>query len=261
MPSEPIPWAEILPRAMAFAMLVCRTAAIFVFLPIPGFQRSASTPRLLLSVLLAGLLTPWVPAMPANLPLGELVRIAALEAALGAGLGLCVALAGEGIQLAAQMIGLSAGFSYASTIDPASEADSAIVQVLLNLTYAQLFLAIGADTLLFRYLLSGTIHLPPGEWVLAAPHGEAILALLPEVTKDAVRLALPVVGILLLFDLALALASRIQPQLQLLTLSFPVKMLAAVVLLVAGAGLLVPHTEAALARSLSAVHLLLEAHR
>ena len=51
-----------------------------------------------------------------------------------------------------------------------------------------------------------------------------------------VRLALPVMGLLFLADLALALLGRIQPNLQLLTLIFPVKMLAGLLLLAALAG-------------------------
>jgi flagellar biosynthetic protein FliR len=45
------------------------------------------------------------------------------------------------------------------------------------------------------------------------------------------RLAMPVVALLLLVDIALALAGRIHQQLQLLTLAFPIKMLAALAFL------------------------------
>jgi flagellar biosynthetic protein FliR len=50
-----------------------------------------------------------------------------------------------------------------------------------------------------------------------------------------VRLALPVVALLLLVDIALALMGRINAQLQLLSLAFPAKMLAALLLLAASA--------------------------
>ena len=44
---------------------------------------------------------------------------------------------------------------------------------------------------------------------------------------------MPVVALLLLLDIALAVAGRIQQQLQLLSLAFPLKMLAALALLAA----------------------------
>ena len=46
-----------------------------------------------------------------------------------------------------------------------------------------------------------------------------------------IRLALPAVALLVLVDIALALLGRLHAQLQLLTLSFPVKMLAALAML------------------------------
>jgi len=47
----------------------------------------------------------------------------------------------------------------------------------------------------------------------------------------AVRLALPVIALLVLVDIALGLLGRLNAQLQLLTLAFPIKMTAALVLL------------------------------
>jgi flagellar biosynthetic protein FliR len=46
-----------------------------------------------------------------------------------------------------------------------------------------------------------------------------------------VRLALPVVALLVMLDVALALLGRLNAQLQLLSLAFPVKMLTALVVL------------------------------
>jgi flagellar biosynthetic protein FliR len=51
--------------------------------------------------------------------------------------------------------------------------------------------------------------------------------------STGLRLALPVVALLVLIDFALALVGRVQQQLQLLSLVFPVKMAAALALLAA----------------------------
>jgi flagellar biosynthetic protein FliR len=48
-----------------------------------------------------------------------------------------------------------------------------------------------------------------------------------------IRVALPVVALLLLIDVALALLGRMQQQLQLLSLAFPIKMMAALGVLIA----------------------------
>jgi flagellar biosynthesis protein FliR len=234
---------------------VCRTAAIFVFLPIPGFRTALETHRLALAVLFAFLLTPFARATDISTP-SAIAVIACSEAALGAGLGLCVALMQEGIQLAAQIIGLQAGFSYSSTIDPTSNADSAILQVLFTLASSLLFLAMGFDTLLFRFLLEGAQTLPPGEWKLSPEHATALIALFPPLFTDAIRLALPVIAILLFIDITLALFSRVQPQLQLLSLSFPVKLLASMALVALGAPALTDALERAAGRSFEVLRIL-----
>src|SRR6187399_2166848 len=117
-----------------FGLVLCRMAGVLTFLPIPGIKSGFEIHRLVLAVLFTVLVLPWTHTADTKLlTLGDLVRTAGSEAALGIGLGLCVALIQEGIQLATQVIGLQAGFSYASTIDPTSNADSAILQVLLTL--------------------------------------------------------------------------------------------------------------------------------
>ena len=64
------------------------------------------------------------------------------------------------------------------------------------------------------------------------------------------RLAMPVIALLILIDLALALIGRIQQQLHLLSLAFPVKMLAAVAMLAALAPVIARVFEGAVAKTL-----------
>ncbi len=218
-----------------FGLVLCRMAGLLAFLPIPGLKSGFGVHRATLAVLFTVLVLLWTKASAAPMfSLGEMARIAGTEAALGIGLGLCVAVIQEGIQLGAQMIGLQAGFSYASTIDPTSNADSAILQVLMTLGSSLLFLAFGFDTVLLRFLLQGVQSVPPGKWAMTSQHVGAVMSLFPQLFTDAIRFSIPVVGILLFIDTALALLGRMQPQLQMLTLSFPLKMLAALVLLAYG---------------------------
>lgn len=241
-----------------FGFVLCRMAGVLTFLPIPGIRSGPGIHRLTLAVLFSILALPWMPPSDHSpYLLGDLVRLAASEAALGVALGLCVALISEGIQLGMQIVGLQAGFSYASTIDPSSQADSAILQVMMSLGTALLFLAAGYDTVLFRLLLVGAQQLPPGEWVLSPHHAGIVLTIIPRIFVEAIRVSLPVAASLLVIDVVLALLSRLQPQLQLLTLSFPIKMLAAMLFIAAGMPLLPAAVDRAAATSFEAIQALL----
>jgi flagellar biosynthetic protein FliR len=134
------------------------------------------------------------------------------------------------------VIGMQAGYSYASTIDPASEADSSVLQVIAQLTAGLLFFSFQMDMELIRALAVSYQKYPVGTLSGHWAHVEVIVQLGSEMWKTALRLALPVVFLLMMLDLSLALLGRIQSQLQLLTMAFPVKMLTTLITLASMAG-------------------------
>ena len=73
-----------------------------------------------------------------------------LEAALGVGIGLAVAFATEAFSVGAQMMGLQAGYSFASTVDPNTQADSPVLVVFAQLAAGLLFFAMGLDREVLR---------------------------------------------------------------------------------------------------------------
>jgi flagellar biosynthesis protein FliR len=229
---------------MQFLLLLCRTAGLLVFIPIPGLRSAVEIHRLVLAGLFAFLLLPHAPPAAVNVYSLPAVLAAALsEAGLGVCLGLAVSVIQEGILLGAQMAGLQAGYSYASTIDPNSNADTAILQVL------------------FRFLLDSARELPAGAWKPTLAHAGVLIQLLQSLFTEAIRTAIPVIGLLLLLDVAMSLLSRMQPQLQLLSLSFPVKMLAALLIFASLTTLLPGQVARSADRAFAAVRYLVETPR
>lgn len=218
----------------AFLLVLARTAGLVTFLPVPGFRNAPDPVRIVLALALTIALFPAWPALPdANPSLGTLAAWAVCEAGFGLAAGLAVAFLTEGFQLAAQVLGLQAGYGYAQAIDPNSLADSSVLQVFLSLTTGLLFFSLGIDHSLIRVLAASFQQFPAGAWTLTAASADGILKLGGAMLSTGLRLALPVTALLLLIDVALALLGRMQQQLQLLSLAFPVKMLAALGLLIA----------------------------
>src|ERR1044071_4544437 len=109
----------------AFLLVLARVAGFVTFLPVPGFRGTPDSTRVVLAIAISLALFPVWPALPDAVPsTGQLVVWVFAEAGFGLAAGLAVAFLTEGFQLAAQVLGLQAGYGYASTIDPASEADS-----------------------------------------------------------------------------------------------------------------------------------------
>jgi flagellar biosynthetic protein FliR len=217
----------------SFLMVLARVSGALAFVPLPGVRQGLGMARAVLALALTVLLYPSWPAVGEGWTPGGLLVVLLLEAALGVWFGLMAAFLVEAFQLAAQAVGLQAGFAYAAMVDPQTQADSGILLVVAQLTGGLMFLAFGLDREVIRAMARSLETAPPGSWFPMAAGWEVLRKLGDGRFRTGLRLALPVLGLLALTDLALALVGRINAQLQLLTLSFPLKMLAAVAMLAA----------------------------
>ncbi len=147
------------------------------------------------------------------------------EAALGLTIGVAVAFLLEGVQMAAQILGLQAGYSYASTVDPSTQADTTTLQLMAQLLAGMLFFAFGFDRQVLRVLAKSLELAPSGRFSLNGPATEAIVRLGAVIFSTGLQLAIPVLALLILLDVAFAVLGRLHAQMQLLSLSFAVKML------------------------------------
>ena len=219
-----------------FLLTVARVAGIFIFVPLPGLRSAPDQARVVLVLAVAVALFPRWPAVDAGTvtPFRAAGWMAA-EAATGVAIGLAVAIVLEGFALAAQVLGLQAGYAYASTIDPNTQADSGVLLVFAELAAGLLFFAAGGDRELLRLVARSLETAPAGAWAFSPASAGPVIRLGAGMFAVGLRLAFPVVALLIMVDLALALAGRIHSQLQLLSLAFPVKMLAALAMLSWGA--------------------------
>jgi flagellar biosynthetic protein FliR len=216
----------------AFLLVLARVAGLVTFLPVSAFRAAADGVRAVFALTITFALFPAWPQLPnALVPMGQLIMWVIAEAGFGLAAGVAVAFLTESFQIAAQVLGLQAGYGYATTIDPTSQADAGVLQVMTMLTTGLLFFSTGVDRVILRALARSFQTFPAGSWSPTAHGIEGILQLGGGMFSLGLRVAMPVVALLLLIDVALALLGRMQQQLQLLSLAFPVKMLAAVVLL------------------------------
>jgi len=218
---------------LAFLLVLARVAGLILFLPLPVIRGVPDPIRVIFALALTFALFPAWPSLANELPsFGWLAASAIAEAGFGLATGLAVGFLNEAFQLAAQILGIQAGYGFASTIDPASQADSGVLQVLMSLITGLLFFTLGIDRELVRILGVSFEKFPAGAWAPAAASLDGVLRLGSGIFAIGLRLAMPVIALLLLLDLALALLGRMQQQLQLLSLAFPIKMLAALAILV-----------------------------
>lgn len=220
-----------------FLLVLARVSGIIVLVPIPGFTAGPDVSRVVLALALTIALFPiWSAHVldPSALQHGSMQALAAgglmvrmgAEAALGLTIGLAVSLLLEALQMAAQILGFQAGYSYASTVDPSTQADTTTLQLMAQLFAGLLFFAFGFDRDVLR-ILARSLAIPLDQSLpLRGAAGDAILHLGEFVFSTGLQLAMPVLALLVLLDVAFAVLGRLHAQMQLLSLSFAIKMLA-----------------------------------
>jgi len=213
-----------------FLLVLARVSGVFALAPLPGLQSAPKLARIVLSVVITlSLFSLWPRVDAAKADIGRLVIWILPEIAVGITIGLGVAFLLEVFLMAAQLVSLNAGFSFAQTIDPTTQAESGVLLVFAQLAGGLIFFALGLDREVIR-TLAYSLETHPAGASLTAPAAEAMLRLGGDMLALAVRLALPCIALLLLTDIALGLLGRINGQLQLLTLAFPIKMTAGLIL-------------------------------
>lgn len=210
---------------IGFLLTLARVAGVFVFVPLPGLGSRNKQARIVLAFSIAIALFPYWPHMAGEISGGQLALWLMAETALGIGIGLSVSFLIEGFNVAAQIMGLQAGYAYASTIDPNSNADSSVLVIFVELAVGLMFFALGLHRDVIAIFAHSLEVAPAGSFIPSRGLGAQLLLMGGTMFSTGVRLALPVVAVLLLIDISLALLGRVNAQLQLLTIAFPVKML------------------------------------
>ncbi|MGA2880397.1 MAG: flagellar biosynthetic protein FliR [Bryobacteraceae bacterium] len=220
-----------------FLLALARVSGVVVFVPIPGFSAGPDASRVVLAMALTIALFPGWPTIAvgdgAALAAGRLVGAIARESIFGVTLGLAVAFLLEGVQLAAQVLGLQAGYSYASTVDPTTQADTTTLQLMAQLLAGTLFFAFGFDRQVLVALARSLESAPERALLLDGQAIAAVVRLGAAIFATGIQLAIPVLALLVLLDIAFAVLGRLHAQLQLLSLSFAIKMLTALAFLAA----------------------------
>lgn len=213
---------------MAVLLLSVRIAAALFLTPMLHAAAVPLTVRILLVLGLACVIAlPFGGAAvvpPADV--GALLQAVVREAAVGATLGLGVLVAFAGFALAGRLIDVQVGFGFPQVLDPATRMQVPVLSAILTLVAALVFFLADGHHALLRGLAFSLQRFPLGQgW----PAAGAALPLMREVTALftlGFALAAPVVLALLLVEFALGVVSRNLPQMNMLVMGIPVKILA-----------------------------------
>ena len=244
MPVNILNWSLL--QFQSFILILMRVSPILFMMPILS---STNVPNLLkvgLTLEVSLILLPLVKVNPHLLPsepyqfgffvVGELM--------IGLILGLSIKVIFAGIQMGGEFAGYQMGLSMANVLDPQSGLDTSVLSQFLYLVSVLIFLAIDGHHWFFRALFQSFYYLGPGEIHLQAGLYRHFLTLSGNMFIVAVKMAAPVMAVLLFTQIAMGILAKAAPQVNILMTSFPVTIALGLIFLGFSVELFLPYFKA-----------------
>jgi flagellar biosynthetic protein FliR len=220
---------DALVAAVMFAGV--RIGGLMLFAP---FLSSGSMPvqvKAGLTVALTALMYPVYGAVRLEAsPLGW-VQVCTGEVVVGLLLGLTLQFIMEAAQMAGQILGVQAGFSLVSILDPQTQVDTPVISTFNQLAALLIFLQLNVHHWLLRGLAASFFYLPPGSVVLNLKVTTSLLQAAGAIWLVGLQIAAPVVVATMLIDVTMGFLAKSSPQIPILFLGLSVKTVVALIVL------------------------------
>lgn len=216
--------------AATFALLLVRPGMVVMASPGLGGAHLPAPVKIGLTVLLAFGLMPSVVVAPAAGDV-SLTLVIAREAAIGLAIAFVMRMLIAGAELAGHLSGYQIGFSYGATIDPQSGVRNTMLATLYGSLATLAFLAVNGHHAILRALSASYAGLPIGGGSVNATLIGSVQQMLGLVFVVGLRLAAPIVIVLLIVELAVGLISRASPALNFMVIGYPIRLVVGLFLL------------------------------
>jgi len=233
----------VLQHLLPFGAVFTRMSGIFLITPIISGTTIPTQIKVLLALAISLAVYPTVPHqtnVPLTLSLAALAPVVIGELLIGATIGYIAALPVLSVQMGGRIIGQQMGLSLANIFNPAVDDEVDVIgQLLLFISMAS-FIAVGGLEIVHYALVRSFEVVPLGGFAIERLPLEMVVGLVDSGTALAVRIAAPVLCVLMLEMTLSGFLMKTVPQINILSFGFPLKILAGLTALLAS--LLVIHS-------------------
>ncbi len=221
----------------------CRIAAMIGTAPILGDTMVPARIKVVLAILITVLVAPGIEVPSTQILSGDGLLLIGRQFMIGAAMGLGIRLAFAALQLGGDLIGLQMGLGFAQSFDPQHNQESPVIGNLLGYLASLIFLALNGHLMLIGGVVGSFHSMPIMDSHPFAMDWGALIAQGGAVFSMGLYIALPVIGAILLANLALGVMMRSAPQLNLFSVGFPITLLMGIVALLLDLPAILPMTE------------------
>lgn len=206
-----------------FIWPLTRILGLIMVAPVFGHRAVPGRVKIGLGVFIALIVAPTLPPMP-DVGLGSWhgLFILVQQLLIGVAIGFTMRVVFAAVEAAGEIVGLQMGLGFASFFDPQSAGQTLVLARFFNMLAALLLLAINAHLLLIGILVESFQNLPISTQPLSAVGFYNLASFGATIFSVGLQLALPVIAILLMTNLALGILTRSAPQLNIFAIGFPI---------------------------------------
>jgi len=225
MPLELLRYQLLLPT---FALVLARVAGLVFSVPVLSSGQIPRIVKVWLSVTIALMAFPVVtPYLPHSLTLAQAAVGMVGEFIIGQVLGLGAGLIFFAAQMAGKVISHQSGMALGTAFNPLFDAESTVLDQLWFLTTLVLFFALRGHLAVITVLLGSFKTIPPMMATFDGALADFLVLILQNIFELALRLAGPTIIALLLTSLVMGFLTRTMPQMNVLSVGFNIKVVAA----------------------------------
>ncbi|OCL27100.1 flagellar biosynthetic protein FliR [Orenia metallireducens] len=225
---------ELINQVYYFILILARVLGFLLIAPIFGSKALPNKLKIGLAAIITIILLPIISFDGLEAPEGLLIISfqIVIELFIGFIIGFIMSLNFMALQLAGQFIDTRIGFAMASVIDPQNGIRSPLMGQFKNILATLLFLIINGHHYLLKALTDSFSIVGVTKFQGSAELVWALFRIIGELFPIGFRLALPIIAILFIVDLAFGLVARVVPQLNVFMMGMPTKVLVGMIFLI-----------------------------
>ncbi|MBV7272206.1 fused FliR family export protein/FlhB family type III secretion system protein [Clostridiaceae bacterium UIB06] len=211
----------------ALILITIRMFCFFLIVPVFFPNGTPSTVKVGLTLVIAYILIPGIDysgisTITNNMPF---IINCFNEAVAGLTLGFITNLCFISVRVAGNLIDFNVGFSMMTMFDPTSGSNTTLMEHLLYWFSVVVFFTVDGHHMLIRTLIDSFKVIKVGQFFLGQSSINIIIKAFIEYFAIGLKIAIPIVLIIFITDLTMGLIARTVPQLNIMILGMPIKIL------------------------------------
>lgn len=212
---------------LGFLLTFIRMSIILFMLPIYAVEGLPTQWKASFCLIITLAIYPAVGLPPESMPAHPFAIALTIlgEVILGLILSLAVQIFFAGIQAGGELIAMQMGFSMMQFADPMSGNNVGVIAHMLFIVTSLIFLVFDGHIYLLRAFMETYKYIPAGSLLITETVFNQIFLLANMLFTLAIKIIAPVLAAIFLVELGLAFMGRMAPQMHIMELGFPLKIL------------------------------------